>query len=98
MKANLFRASWTLALLLAWPAAVQAQCDYITNADNTITITKYAGSGAVVIPSEINGLPVTGIGPNAFPTPFVTSVTIPNTIANIGQRAFRNCTGLNNVT
>ena len=39
---------------------------YMTN-NGTITITKYTGaSGAVTIPSTINGLQVTSIGANAF--------------------------------
>ena len=51
-----------LLLLLTLPAAVQAQYNYMTN-NGTITITGYTGSsGAVTIPSTINGLPVTSIG------------------------------------
>ena len=46
-------------LLLALPAAVQAQFTYTTN-KGTITITGYTGpGGGVTIPSTITGLPVT---------------------------------------
>ena len=46
-----------LLLLLALPAAVQAQYTDTTN-NGTITITGYTGSGgAVTIPDTINGLP-----------------------------------------
>jgi len=55
-----------LLLLLTLPAVVQAQFNYTTN-NGTITITGYSGpGGAVVIPSTINGLPVTRIGDFAF--------------------------------
>ncbi len=47
-------------LLLAAPGLVQAQFNWITNADDTITITNYTGpGGAVTIPAAINGLKVT---------------------------------------
>jgi hypothetical protein len=97
-----------LLLLLAMPAAVQAQCNYTNNygvwtytiTNGAIAITEYTGSGgAVTIPSAINSLPVTGIGSNAF---FfcsnLTSVTIPNSITNIGDYAFQGCMSLTSVT
>ena len=56
-------------------------------------------SGDIVIPSEIDGYPVTGIGSSAF---FVcrglTSVTIPDGVTSIGYSAFSNCSGLTSVT
>ena len=55
-----------LLLLLALPAAVQAQFTYTTN-DGTITITGYTGpSGDLTIPDTITGLPVANIGGGAF--------------------------------
>ena len=51
-----------LLLLLALPAAVQAQYSYATN-NGTITITGYTGPGGdVTIPDRISDLPVTSIG------------------------------------
>jgi hypothetical protein len=93
-------------LLLAVPAAVQAQSGdgygYRINAGNTntITITNYTGSGgAVTIPTNINGLLVTGIGTNAFANlTNLTSITIPVSVTNIGDYAFYFCTNLTNVT
>jgi len=80
------------------PAVVQAQLRY-PNADGTITVGCYTGSGgAVAIPSTINDLPVTSIGDRAFrDCTNLTSVTIPNSVSSIGQEAFGGCYSLTNV-
>ena len=87
-----------LLLLLALPAAVQAQYTDTTN-NGTITITGYTGSGgAVTIPDTINGLPVTSIGFRAFfYCTSLSSVTIPNSVTSIGDYAFSSCGSLTNV-
>ena len=65
----------------------------------TGTIKKYNGNDAVVnIPSEINGTPVTTIGNAAFRDSSVTSVTIPDSVTEIGSNAFAGCTNLTSVT
>lgn len=72
---------------------------YTTN-NGTVTITGYTGSGgAVIIPSTINGLPVTTIGDLAFlDCTSLISVTIPNSVTTIGgYGAFFLCTSLTNV-
>jgi hypothetical protein len=86
-----------VGLALANPAV--AQFDFITNADNTITITGYIGSGGdVTIPSTINGLTVTAIGDSAFDgLTNVTSVTIPDSVVSLGDWAFAGC-ALSSVT
>jgi len=86
--------------LVVLPAVVQAQFTFATNGDNTITITGYTGpyGGAVTIPSTINGLPVASIGYEAFAYCSLTSVTIPNSVTNIGGGAFYDCFALTNVT
>lgn len=64
----------------------------------TGTIKKYNGNDAVVnIPSEINGTPVTTIGNAAFRDSSVTSVTIPDSVTEIGSNAFADCTNLTSV-
>jgi hypothetical protein len=83
------RATWLAALvLLALPAALQAQFNYVIT-NGTVTITGYTGpSGAVTIPSTINSLPVTGIGAYAFEDSPVSTVSIPDSVTNIGPSAF----------
>ena len=49
------------------------------------------------IPSEINGTPVTTIGNAAFRDSSVTSVTIPDSVTEIGANAFAGCTNLTSV-
>ncbi len=88
----------SLLMLLTLPAVVQAQFTYTTNS-GTIAITQYTGSGgAVTIPDTINGLPVTSIGSAFINCTNLTSVTIPNSVTNIGDYAFAWCISLNNVT
>ena len=86
-------------LLLALPAAVEAQFTYTTNS-GAITITGYTGSGgAVIIPSKITGLPVTSIGPSAFQfSSSLTSITISNNVTSIADAAFASCAALTAIT
>ena len=62
-----------------------------------ITSVAYA-QDVLSIPEDINGVPVTGIGPNAFSNcTNITGVTIPKTITTIGHNAFEGCTSLETV-
>ena len=55
--------------------------------------------GDLVIPSEINGHPVTSIGRSAFEgCTGLTSVTIPDSVTSIGDRVFYGCSGMTSVT
>ena len=79
------------ALGLTFSVAVVHGEDFTCQTNNgTITITKYISTGeVVVVPSTLNGLPVTSIGPGAFTCcSSVISITIPNSVTNIGFRAF----------
>jgi hypothetical protein len=89
---NLARIGWL-------DEVAQAQYSYSTN-NGTITINTYVGhGGALVIPSTINGLPVTTLGNNVFTSRTnLTSVIIPKTVTNIGDLAFFSCSGLTNLT
>ncbi len=85
-----------LWLLLLAPAHAQYAC---TTNSGKITITQYTGfGGAVTIPGTINGLPVTCIGDDAFSGCWLTSITIPNSVTNIGNSAFFYCTSLPSIT
>ena len=89
---------WLLCAAML-PAVVQAQFTFTTN-NGAITITGYTGTNSiVVIPSTTNGLPVTGIGSQAFEgRGNLISVTIPDGVTNIGISAFEYCSKLTNVT
>ena len=71
---------------------------YYTTAGGTITITNFSGSGDVSIPGAISNVNITVIGSNAFANSFLTGVTIPNTVTNIGGSAFNSCYQLTNVS
>lgn len=65
----------------------------------TGTIKKYNGNDTVVvIPSKINGVTVETIGHGAFEKSAVTSVTIPDSVTAILDRAFANCFQLTNIS
>lgn len=65
----------------------------------TGTITKYNGTDTVVvIPPTISSWPVTKIGEAAFQdNTTITSVTIPDSVTEIGANAFAGCTNLTSV-
>ena len=75
-----------------------AQFGYLVT-NGTISISSYFGSGTtVVVPSEIDGLPVTCIGEYAFEYSSITNITIPNSVTNIGDYAFYDCHNLASIT
>jgi hypothetical protein len=97
-----------LAVFLFIAAALPSQAlqsgDYTYTATTTaVTITRYTGVDvSAAIPSSIGGLPVTSIvgsivGAFARNTTLI-SVTIPDSVTNIGNNTFNGCTSLTSVT
>ena len=68
--------------------------------DGKATITNYTGgSGDVIVPSMIDGFPVTTIGDNAFCyCAGLTSITLPEGCTTIGRWAFYGCSSLTSIT
>ncbi len=73
---------------------------YKIDNEGNIYITDGPGIGKdVVIPEQIDGIPVTGIGASAFTwKKNIETVVIPGTVTYIGGNAFNNCTNLKSVT
>lgn len=78
---------------------------FILNADNTATITKYTGKEhRITIPAQVTHgaqtYPVSKIGDRVFCNYkyVLTGVQIPDTVTEIGSNAFYNCTSLKSVT
>jgi hypothetical protein len=105
-KRNLIQICLLVAVLLALPAAVQAQeindppFVFTVNNDGTLTLSEYTGSGGdVTIPSSFQSQLVTGIAIDVFFRYFpLTSVTIPYSVTNIARAAFGFCTNLTAIT
>lgn len=65
----------------------------------TITDADVSLYGSYTIPSQIDGVDVTGIGNDAFAwCSNLTSITVPNGVTSIGDGAFFNCEYLTSVT
>lgn len=78
-------------------AATEGGFTYIVSS-NAAMVTAYSGTETeVVIPDTLGGYPVTKIGGNAFQNASFTSVTLPDSVTNIGSRAFYGCTGLTQI-
>ena len=74
---------------------------YEVGTDGTVTITDCDSSarGAITIPSQIDGKPVTSIGDSAFhDCNSLTSITIPDGVTSIGDWAFCECDSLTSIT
>ncbi|MGM9535047.1 MAG: leucine-rich repeat protein, partial [Intestinibacter sp.] len=82
---------------------------YLVNSDSSVTITSYSGSDSnVVIPNEIDGKKVTGIGHGAFEVTVydfsyttggnLNSIVIPEGVTFIGYDAFKNCEKLESIS
>ena len=74
--------------------------DYIVLEDGTVEITGYSGTDSeLVIPGELDGLTVTGIGKNAFNScTTLFSAVIPDGVTYIDDYAFYGCRGLTEIS
>lgn len=70
----------TVMFRAAWAEEVWTDAKYFSFDKQTGTITDYSSKGPkdVVIPAEIDGVPVTTIGEGAFSDNQLTSVEIPD--------------------
>ena len=67
--------------------------------DGTAVITFVNASGDIEIPSSVGGYPVTALREDLFSERSdITSVTIPESVTEIGDYAFYGCSSLNTVT
>ena len=75
------------------PVYTSGDYSYYINEDKTsVTICGYEGDAEeLVIPTELDGYPVTEIGYQAFSYVKVKSLTIPDRIREIQRRAFEYC-------
>ena len=90
-----------LALLSIAPLSAGAETsggfEYNILDDGTAEVFGYTGSETdLIIPSELDGHTVSGIRGFRFST--ITSVTIPDTVTNLGDQSFSFCSFLTNVT
>ena len=74
--------------------------EYSVVNNSEICLDKYLGSDTdIIIPSDIESMPVTRIGIDLFKNRSdIKSVELPNTITEIGSEAFYGCTGLTEIT
>ncbi len=72
---------------------------YYSIGDEGIIISEYVGSDMyVIIPEEVDGMPVREIGEWAFATKNIVSVVIPEGVTSIGYSAFYECSQLTEIT
>ena len=84
--------------IILWDYVLENGGAKICYGDSTLAMLN-STSGSLVIPSAIDGYPVTAIGDNAFSFfNNLTSVTIPDTVTSIGAKAFYGCSGLTSIT
>ena len=96
-----FEAIHANAIYYAWTEAEDS--DYIDDIRYDFfsdhVVVNYCGEkkGDVVIPSEINGLPVTKIFDGAFYSEDITSITLPDTIDELSENMCDGCINLTSI-
>ncbi|MBO6092806.1 MAG: leucine-rich repeat protein [Oscillospiraceae bacterium] len=103
---KLFSILLILSMITVFPVAGLADYgdgldDYLySTGSNGVTLTKYFGEGetTLVLPTEVDGLPVTRIGEKCFEDhDEIESVVLPETLKVIGYRAFYGCSKLSDM-
>ena len=104
MKKPVMHSIWLVLVLSILSSSVRAgtlgDLTYeIAQPQLTITDCNESAAGELVIPAEIEGLPVTGIGDEAFYyCSSLTSISIPEGVTSIGDSAFSYCRSLTSIT
>ena len=84
---------------IEWHYVVEDGKVEIRNEDSYTAAITNTTTGALVVPSSLGGMPVTGIGFSAFEgCGSLMSVTIPSSVTSIGSFAFDGCGSLMSVT
>lgn len=73
--------------------------EYCVQENGTVYISGYTGNDTeLTLPIELDGYVVSGVADNAFNNaPSVSSLVVPGTIYEIGEKAFSGCTNLKRV-
>ena len=73
---------------LRYNPEVEFKISYMNGGTEIAIIDFFGSGGEVIIPPKIQDLPVTLIANLAFAQKNITSITIPNSVTNIGFQAF----------
>ena len=90
-----------MTMTVATPAnAATSGCyEYSINGDNATITDGTACSGVVVVPSTLDGYPVTEIGSRAFNHDTdITSITLPDSVTSTGILVFQDATALQSIS
>ena len=107
MAAMLFSSEILFSVSSEWGAGIPAKAQdadqyalmqYAAYEDHIEITACDSAATEVVVPSEIEGLPVTVIGDGAFSyCSALTAVSLPDTVTDIGASAFAECTALREI-
>ncbi len=86
--------SFTVSFPVSIETAPETDFSYVIE-DDEVRLTSYIGkSDYVVVPSEIEGKPVTSMGNNVFYETSVRCVSLPDSVRDMGPHTFGGCTKL----